>query len=631
MAHFIIGTAGHIDHGKTSFVKALTGKNTDTLKEEQERNITIDIGFAFLGDEITIIDVPGHEKFIKNMVAGVSTIDFVVFLIAADDGVMPQTKEHLDILNLLEIKDGIIVVSKIDKVEEEWLELVKEDIKDKVEGTFLDGKEIFEVDSISGKGIDDVKNEILKRKTIKDDKYKDFAEKQILRLPVDRVFSVKGYGTVITGTVLSGTISEGDEIVVQPRQITTKVRGLECHGSKVTSLATGYRAAVNLQGIKETELERGDILTSTGYLTPTFMFDARLYLLKSWAKLENHTRVRLHAGTKEVFARITLIDTEKLEGGNNCLVQLRLEEEISIVPDERFVLRSYSPQITIGGGKVIRISEKKSKRFDENVIQVLKDLEKGSDDEVISETIKLSGKTPLTIAQVAEKTGKHVSYIRDILQDERTNKKVITIGNFYLHKEIAELVKKSIIKYLENYHKDNPHKIGMPKADIKTKIYKNFNQQVFDYLLKELLEENQIDVEGNFVKIKNYSISISDKLQAKIDKVKTNFIKIGFKQSEIKDIAKELSISESEFRDIMGIMISQKSIIKIADTLYLETSLFEKAKELIISELNKKEKLKIGDISQLLDSSRKFVVPLMEYFDSIGLTERSDDYRILKN
>jgi selenocysteine-specific elongation factor len=399
MSHFIIGTAGHIDHGKTSLVKALTGMDTDSLKEEKERNITIDIGFAFLGDDITIIDVPGHEKFIKNMMAGVSTIDFALFVIAADDGIMPQTREHLDILNLLQVSDGVVVLTKADMVEPDWLELVKEEIKDEMKGTFLEGKEIMVVDSLSGRGIDELKEVITDRK----EKKAPRMDKGIFKLPVDRVFTMKGFGTIVTGTILSGRLKEGDRLSLQPKNIEVRVKGLQSHGVNKSELMLGDRAAVNLHGVSVEEIERGNILVSLGYLEPTYMFTSKFYLLNSAKKLATRTRVRVHAGTNEVLGRIVLLDREELLPGQSCFSELRLEEQMNISPEERFVVRSYSPQSVIGGGQILNINDKKTKRYDNDYLTVLAELEKGDPDKLIEEIVFLSFNKPLNIAEISKK------------------------------------------------------------------------------------------------------------------------------------------------------------------------------------------------------------------------------------
>jgi len=469
MSHFVIGTAGHIDHGKTSLVKALTGTDTDKLKEEKERNITIDIGFAFMGDDITIIDVPGHEKFIKNMVAGVSTIDFVLFVIAADDGIMPQTREHLDILKLLQIKDGIIVLTKAEMVEEDWLEMVEEEISDYMQDSFLADAPIVVVDSLSGRGIDKVKAMITDRKKHKEER----VDKGIFRLPVDRVFSIKGHGTIITGTILSGNIREGDMLTLQPSGKEVRVKGIQCHGERKKSLTVGNRAAINVHGVTTSDISRGDILVTPGYLLPTYMFDSRFYLLNNAKELDNRTRVRVHAGTKEVFGRIIILDKENLQPGEEALVQIRLEEDMNLSPGERYVVRTYSPQFTIGGGSIIRTSAKKSKRFDKENIKILQELEKGDPEEVVEELLLQSKLIPFSINDLAKKLAKTADELKQLLKVLLEKKIITAIGPgknaVYFHNINVSLIEQSILSNLDKFHEQNPYRAGMSKADIRTK------------------------------------------------------------------------------------------------------------------------------------------------------------------
>jgi len=631
MNHFIIGTAGHIDHGKTSLVRALTGTDTDVLKEEKERKITIDIGFAFLGEDVTIIDVPGHEKFIKNMVTGVSTIDFVLFVIAADDGIMPQTKEHLDILRLLQIQDGIIVLSKADKVEEDWIELVTDEISEYMQGSFLENAEIVVTDSLSGKGIERIK-QIIKEKKKSKVKRED---KGILRLPIDRVFSVKGFGTIITGTVLSGQVKEGDNLVIQPLDKVVKIRGLESHGKKVKSLKIGDRAAINISGVSNTEVNRGDILSSVGYLTPTYMVDAKFFLLNNYKKdLKNRDRVRVHAGTNEVFGRVAILDKEKVKPGEEAFIQIRLEEQMSLSPKERYVLRTYSPQVTIGGGSIIRPIQKKSKRFDKELITLLKELEKGQPEEVVEEILLQSKLEPFTVQILAKKLAKTDNEVKKLVESLLKQDIIISIGkgknSLYFHRINVGLIGNNIISQLEKFHESNPFRTGLSKAEIKNKLSKIFNPALLDFILTTL-EKEEVNIVLNTISLKTFEIELTEELKVKINSVKSAFENMGFKPIPLNDYISSTSdnFEPGEFKELLGMMLSQNEIIKISEDMFVEKSNYEFAKKAISDKIKENGEIKLGEVSTLLDSSRKFMVPFMEYLDKIKFTIRRDDGRVL--
>ena len=630
MSHFIIGTAGHIDHGKTSLVKALTGMDTDVLKEEKERNITIDIGFAFLGDDITIIDVPGHEKFIKNMVAGVSTIDFVLFVIAADDGVMPQTREHLDILNLLQIKDGMVIVTKSDMVEEEWLELVTEEIKDYLQGTFLEGSPVVTVDSLSRKGIDRVLEIINEKKQSKVER----VDKGIFKLPIDRVFTMKGFGTIITGTILSGDVKEGETLSLQPKGINVRVKGLQCHGHKQSDLTSGDRAAINLHGVSVDDIARGDILVSTGYLEPTYIFDGKLYLLSTAKELKNRARVRIHAGTNEIFGRVVLLDKEKLEPGTEALIEVRLEEEMNLSPGERFVIRSYSPQITIGGGQILTTSKKKGKRFDKEKIALLKELEKGDPQELVEEILLSSKYEPLVPSDISKKLAKTDDETMKMLENLISQDKILVIGKgnkkVYFHNRNVDSAISKISNVLEEFHKKNPYRQGISKEDLRTKISHAFNQIVFDFILKKSEADELIQISQNVITKKGFEIQLNDEMKKKLDTFLEVLDENRFKPPVIKTIAEQIPMIERDARELAGMLMFMGKIVKLSEGLLISKAILEEGKKLLSAKIKASGPMKIGEISELLSSSRKYVVPLMEHLDRIGFTERDGDYRKIR-
>ena len=630
MSHFIIGTAGHIDHGKTSLVKALTGMDTDVLKEEKERNITIDIGFAFLGDDITIIDVPGHEKFIKNMVAGVSTIDFVLFVIAADDGVMPQTREHLDILNLLHIKDGMVVVTKSDMVEEEWLELVTEEIKEYLQGTFLEGSPVVTVDSLSRKGIDTVLEIINDKKQSKVER----VDKGIFKLPIDRVFTMKGFGTIITGTILSGDVKEGETLSLQPKGINVRVKGLQCHGQKQSDLTSGDRAAINLHGVSVDDVTRGDILVSTGYLEPTYIFSGKLYLLSTAKELKNRARVRIHAGTNEIFGRVVLLDKEKLEPGTEALIEIRLEEEMNLSPGERFVIRSYSPQVTIGGGQILTTAKKKGKRFDKEKIALLKELEKGDPQELVEEILLSSKYEPFVPSDISKKLAKTDDETLKMLEDLVSQDKILVIGKgnkkVYFHNRNVDSAISKISNVLEEFHSKNPYRQGISKEDLRTKISHAFNQVVFDFILKKAEADELIQISQNVITKKGFEIQLNDEMKKKLDTFLEVLDENRFKPPVLKTIAEQIPMIERDARELAGMLMFMGKIVKLSEGLLISKAILDEGKKLLSAKIKSSGPMKIGEISELLGSSRKYVVPLMEYLDKIRFTERDGDYRKIR-
>jgi len=415
--HVVAGTAGHIDHGKSALVQALTGIDPDRLKEEKERGITIDIGFAHLdlggGLTLGIVDVPGHERFVKNMLAGVGGIDLVMLVVAADEGIMPQTREHLAICQLLRVKSGLVILTKADLAEPDWLELVREDVRGYLRGTFLDGSPIVAVSAKTGAGLDPLKGHLATLARAVPARGTDAT----FRLPIDRVFTIRGFGTVVTGTVAGGQITLDERVEIYPRQLQAKVRGLQTHGRPVSAAVAGQRVAVNLQGIERAAIERGDVLSLPGLLRPTFMLDATCELLADApAPLKPRQRVRFHIGTSEVMARVHLLDAEQIEPGHRGYVQLRLEAPIVALPRERYVIRSYSPMVTIGGGELLDVAPAKARRS-QSLVARLAVLEGGTPDAVIEEHIMRVGPGGARTADLRARTPFGPETLRGLLAD----------------------------------------------------------------------------------------------------------------------------------------------------------------------------------------------------------------------
>lgn len=471
MKNIIIGTAGHVDHGKTRLIKALSGIDTDRLEEEKKRGITIELGFAHIpndaGYNIGVIDVPGHEKFIKNMLAGIGGIDFVLFVVAADEGIMPQTREHFEILQALGIDDGIIAITKTDMVDEEWLELVQEDIQDYVEGSFLEGKPMIPVSAKSGENIDLLKEEIIRKC---DRESKRIEAPEMFRLPVDRVFTKSGFGTVVTGTLMDGTCSLNDEVHVFPEETPTKIRGIQTYGNDVEQAVAGQRTAINLSGVRKEDIRRGDVIAAKSAVSVTGMLDVKLKIFDSSERMVlNNSRVHLYCGSKEVLTKVILMDRDALSAGEEAYVQFRLEEPIAVRRGDRFIIRFYSPIITIGGGQILDAVPEKHKRNRENVLEGFRMLESGN----ISDIFVL-------------KTGGHKFYSKELLLQElgmlpetgnREIERCIEEGKLVeledgtiLAASKFQMMTDRLIQLLQEYHESNPLAEGMPKQELQSRL-----------------------------------------------------------------------------------------------------------------------------------------------------------------
>ena len=471
MKNIIIGTAGHVDHGKTRLIKALSGIDTDRLEEEKKRGITIELGFAHIpndaGYNIGVIDVPGHEKFIKNMLAGIGGIDFVLFVVAADEGIMPQTREHFEILQALGIDDGIIAITKTDMVDEEWLELVQEDIRDYVEGSFLEGKPMIPVSAKSGANIDLLKEEIIRKC---DRESKRIEAPEMFRLPVDRVFTKSGFGTVVTGTLMDGTCSLNDEVHVFPEETPAKIRGIQTYGNDVDQAVAGQRTAINLSGVRKEDIRRGDVIAAKDAVSVTGMLDVKLKIFDSSERMVlNNSRVHLYCGSKEVLTKVILMDRDALSAGEEAYVQFRLEEPIAVRRGDRFIIRFYSPIITIGGGQILDAVPEKHKRNRENVLEGFRTLESGN----VSNIFVL-------------KTGGHKFYSKELLLQElgmlpetgnREIERCIEAGKLVeledgtiLAASKFQMMTDRLIQLLQEYHESNPLAEGMPKQELQSRL-----------------------------------------------------------------------------------------------------------------------------------------------------------------
>lgn len=633
MKHIVIGTAGHIDHGKTTLIKALTGRETDTLREEKERGISINLGFTFFdlpsGRRAGIIDVPGHEKFIKNMLAGVSGIDIVIMVIAADEGIMPQTREHFEILQLLNIKRGLIALTKSDLVDEEWLSMIKEDIKEEFKGTFLENAPIHAVSSKTKVGLDALIKDV--DKLTEEIDAKD--TQGHFRLPVDRVFSVSGFGTIVTGTVISGMIKEGENIEIYPSKEVSKVRGIQVHDKSVKIAEAGQRCAINIANVKTSAVKRGDVIAASNLMEPSLMIDCKLYYLKSASRpLENRQRVRLYHGTSEIICRVVILDKEELNQGEEAYVQLRLEKPLTAQRNDRFVIRSYSPMYTIGGGSIIDPLAKKAKRFDKKYLEELKVKESGKTENIIENNVKkLSDQYPKA-SDILKALGKNEEQIEEKLQLLVDENKIVRFDTgdkaVYVHKEYIDNKVNSMCDLLERFHKENPLKWGISKEEIKNKVFKGIKQKIYDEMLDLFVKDNKISIHGSFISLEGFTIKYTKEQKNTRDNIIKAFKAAKFSPPKYSEL-EEKQEDKKSFKMIFDSLLDEGIIVKVSeDCLFLKED-YDKVKELIVNFINTNGSLTLAQLRDELNTSRKYAMALIEHFDGIKLTKRVDDKRVL--
>lgn len=628
MKNIIIGTAGHIDHGKTTLIKALTGRNTDRWEEEQRRGITIDLGFTYFdlknGDRVGIIDVPGHERFINNMVAGVVGMDLVMLVVAADEGIMPQTREHMDILGELGIEKSILVLNKCDLVEEDWLELVKEEIKEELEGTFLEQAPIVEVSAATGQGIPEL-IEVIERLAAEEVVEKDV--NTIPRLPIDRVFSLSGFGTIITGTLLAGTISKEDNLQVYPIGKECKIRNIQVHGQDVEKCYAGQRVAINLSNVKKSELRRGCVLAPPNNMKNTMLLDVKLNVLPSSMRvLTNHTRLHLFTGTSEILCRAVLLDKEEIGPGESGFVQLRLEEEIALRRGDKFVVRFYSPMETIGGGIVLEPNPKKKKRFDKDAIEELQRKESGSSEDVIELHVKSHEETMITVTELAKLTALSMEEVTEDVQslEQQGIVKVFRMkkDTYVWHTIHEQNMRHRLTEALCDYHETYPYRYGMKKAEIYMTYMKKVKLNVFDLYVEMLSEEGALKRHQEFLQLPEFEVRKDAVYEKVLKTVQKQFEKAQFDFQRFSEFSFG-NIKREEVEDIMLLLIDEDIVVKITEDIYTLKSIIEKAKEVIQNRLKENPLITIAEVRDLLGTSRKSAKPILEYMDSIKVTKKN--------
>ena len=633
MKHVILGTAGHIDHGKTSLVKALTGVDTDRLKEEKERGITIELGFTFLdlpsGIRLGIIDVPGHEKFVKHMVGGVWGIDLVALVIAADEGVMPQTREHLDICKLLGVKKGLIVLTKIDLVDEDLLELVKEEVSEIVQDTFLRGAPILSVSSVTGQGIPQLASTLDHLSQEIEGRPAD----GLFRLPIDRVFTMKGFGTIVTGTMISGSLSLGETVQILPSGTEGKVRNLQVYNRSVERAVAGERTAVNLQGIETSAIERGDVLIRPNTLRPTQLIEAYLeYLSDAPRPLKHRTKARFHIGTALTHASVFLLDREELSPGEGGFVQLRLERPVVALPQDRFVIRGSAAIQTVGGGTILDSHPDKHRRFSPSVIADLSLLKDGTNEQALRQHIRHSGMGGITLEDLSNRVevspGEIQANIRkmaekgDLLFIDPEKLKVIEKGQYQGLREL-------VLAQLGEFHRRSPMKSGLSKEELRTKLPPEVDIKLFQILINQLIQSKEVVLEKDKLRLPVHQISSADE-KGLVKRVEASVLKGGLQPPSPKELSEEWSEREEEVRAIFEHLTHEGVLVKIKGEIYVHRVSFENLKEELVAYLKSHQEITTPQFKEMTRASRKYAIPLIEYFDQSKLTLRIGEKRVLR-
>jgi selenocysteine-specific elongation factor len=634
LKQIILGTAGHIDHGKTSLIKALTGIDTDRLKEEKLRGITIELGFAWLdlpsGQRVGIVDVPGHEKFVKNMVAGATGIDLVALVIAADESVMPQTREHLDICSLLGVKDGIVVLTKIDMVDEEWLELAADDVKSFLKGSFLEDAPMARVSSVKGQGL----SEFVTALDALCEKVPERSSSGLFRLPVDRVFSMKGFGTVITGSLVSGRVRVGDTVMIYPSGLQSKVRGIQVHNRSVDEALAGMRTAINFQGLERSATKRGDVLGGVDTLKPSYMVDVLLNHLSFNKKpLKNRKRVRFHTGTSEVFGNVVLLDREELEGGDKAVAQLRLESPVSVVRDDPFVIRSYSPVRTIGGGRIINPVPGKHKRFRESTVTALRSLADSPPREIIMHHIKEAGLRGVAFSDLIIMTNTGKKELEQILQDLVAQKAIVQVdqdSRIFLPGSVLNQLQDEILQVLTAYHKGHPLKAGMTKEAVKSKLPEALGPRAFNLLIQELSRSNKVVQEKEVIRLSGHRVALEEDQKDVRQRIEQAYLESGLAPPYVRELVASLGRNSKGVEDVLSHMLEEGVVVKVKEGLYFHREVIEELKSRLVSFLRTHSEITTPQLKEVTGVTRKYMIPLIEYFDVTRVTIRVGDVRRLR-
>jgi selenocysteine-specific elongation factor len=633
-APVILGTAGHIDHGKSALIKFLTGIDPDRLKEEKLRGITIELGFADLrlssGQLLGIVDVPGHERFVRHMVAGATGMDLVALVIAADEGVMPQTREHLEICQLLRVKQGLVVLTKADLVEEDWLELVAEEVREAIQGTFLEGAPMVRFSAVTGAG----KEELLQTLAELAARVPPKPAKGIFRLPIDRVFTIKGFGTVVTGTAISGRLRVGEAVTVYPPGYKARVRGLQVHGAAVEAALAGNRTAINLQGLEKEELERGMVVAPPGALLSSRRLDAYLEILASAPRpLKHRQAVRLHTGTSERVALPLLLDADELPPGAAGYVQFFLRQPLALKPGDRLVIRSFSPAFTWGGGLILHVNPPRHKRHQAQVLAGLTTLEQGSPEEVLRLYLAAAGAAGRSRAELTAllpwDPGDLAQRLAALTQDGQA-RNYDPEKERYLLTATARELEQQARELLSAYHRKNPLKPGLSKEELRRQLPAQMEVRLFNYLLADMVNQKQIALEKDLVRLASHKVTLAVDQEDLVSRLATLYRKGHLSPPTLKEASAALDLAPDKLKQLLAVLVNQGRLVKVKEDLYFHQEAMARLKAALVDFLKQHKEITVIQFKDLTQTSRKFTIPLLEYFDSTRVTVRVGETRRLR-
>ena len=638
MSSLIVGTAGHIDHGKSALVRALTGVDPDRLPEEKRRGITIDLGFADLElDDLRLgfVDVPGHERFVKNMLAGAHGIDLLALVIAADEGVMPQTREHFDICRLLGVRNGLVVITKKDLVDEEMLVLVEDEARDLVTGSFLEDAPVVAVSSRTGAGLDDLKSRLTELGKRVPPRSLDFT----MRLPIDRSFSMKGFGSVVTGTLVSGKITEGEELELLPPRIPVRVRGLQVHNKSVREAHAGQRTAVNLAGVDTAQIERGMVLAAAGRLRPTQVIDAWIDVLPGASRgVRSRSRVRFHIGAAEVLGRVRVLeDSSEIAPGKGGLAQLRLEAPVVALHGDRFILRSYSPAETIAGGVIADPFATKHRGREMPVtLELLRLLLRDDRGAKFAGFVKTAGDRGLRLADLAAATGWTNEVLARVAAQVQKDGSVIDAGGVYLARESLDRLSESVVAELERHHKREPLARGMLRETLREKVFAHSLPELFAGVLARLEADGKVVSEKDIVRSSKHSVGLSDQDAELSRKIEQLYLSAGVEAPTIDEVMTRAEVPvarRAQARKIMQLLIDDRKLVRVQGEMFMHAQVLDDLKSRLIKYASQHEPDRLIDVAAFKDLagvSRKYAIPLLEYFDRAQVTRRAGDKRQIR-
>jgi len=632
MKSIILGTAGHIDHGKTALVKALTGIDADRLEEEKRRGITIDLGFAHLelaapsGEKIRLgfIDVPGHERFVRNMLAGVGGIDLVLMVIAADESIKPQTREHFEICRLLSIPRGITVITKADMVDEDTLSVVRMEIEDFVSGSFLDVSRspVVAVSALKGTGLEELKREIIRLAA--DVPSRD--TEALFRLPIDRVFTMKGFGAVVTGTLIAGKVRKEEEVEIFPSRRRARVRGVQVHGSTADQAIAGQRTALNLAGVQMEELARGMTLAAPGMFESTQKFEVQISLLKDAKPLKNRARVHFHAFTSETIAEVALRGVTELKPGSSAFAQLRTAEPLLLLPGDRAILRQFSPVITIGGAVVLDAFPMPRQKQDA-VQCFLQTLSSGNRQEALLARIARRGDKGLSLAAAAREAGLKQSVLQPMIVALIQQKQIIQVGEFLLSADAMQKTREKLVATLEAFHKANPLVGGISKEELREKL--GLQQTVMEAMLAQLTRDKKAEVAGEQVRLAGRGVELKDEEAKAKELIEKAFAHAGLKVPLMKEVLENLPVDKTRAQKLVTLLLRDRVLIKLADDLVFHQTALQTLRQVMATQKAKTPKIDVAGFKDLLGVTRKYAIPLLEYLDQQRVTRRVGDERII--